>query len=261
MTTILGVHSFRRGAGKSLLAGSLAVVMARAGLDVTVIDANRGSTDVAVRLGTTLAGPGFEEALTGAASITDVVHDATSVLGGGALGRLSVVPGGSRSEAHRDVVGYREREISVLREIVMTTRPDLVVVDTPSGLTEDTMTILTIVDDLILIAQAEHADHQGTAVTIDVARRLGVPRVGVALVELPVAVVSEGDLAPAEAQFDAPVIGTLPVRPDGADRPDGAPFVVQHAADPWSLQVLRLASRLLEEREKPRPAGRILGPG
>ena len=53
---------------------------------------------------------------------------------------------------------------------------DYLFIDTHPGLNEETLLSITISDVLVLILRPDQQDYQGTAVTIDVARKLEVPK-------------------------------------------------------------------------------------
>jgi MinD-like ATPase involved in chromosome partitioning or flagellar assembly len=52
---------------------------------------------------------------------------------------------------------------------------DVLMIDTHPGLNEETLLSIAISDALVLIMRPDQQDIQGTAVTIDVARKLSVP--------------------------------------------------------------------------------------
>src|SRR5262249_23435086 len=53
---------------------------------------------------------------------------------------------------------------------------DMLFIDTHPGLNEETLLSLAISDVLVLILRPDRQDFQGTAVTVEVARKLSVPR-------------------------------------------------------------------------------------
>jgi len=53
---------------------------------------------------------------------------------------------------------------------------DFLFIDTHPGLNEETLLSITISDVLLLIMRPDRQDFQGTAVTVDIARRLEVPK-------------------------------------------------------------------------------------
>jgi len=53
---------------------------------------------------------------------------------------------------------------------------DLLVIDTHPGLNEETLLSIAISDVLLLILRPDSQDYQGTSVTVEVARKLDVPK-------------------------------------------------------------------------------------
>lgn len=54
---------------------------------------------------------------------------------------------------------------------------DLVLIDTQPGLTEETLFALASADGLILLLRPDQQDYRGTAITVELARKLDVPRI------------------------------------------------------------------------------------
>ena len=53
---------------------------------------------------------------------------------------------------------------------------DLLLIDTHLGLNEETLLAIAIADILAIILRPDQQDYQGTSVTVEVARKLNVPR-------------------------------------------------------------------------------------
>jgi MinD-like ATPase involved in chromosome partitioning or flagellar assembly len=91
---------------------------------------------------------------------------------------------------------------------------DWLVIDTHPGLNEATLLSIAIADVLFLLLRPDRQDYQGTAITLDVARRLEVPRlellVNKVLASVDFAAVREG----IEAGFAATVAAVLPLSED-----------------------------------------------
>jgi MinD-like ATPase involved in chromosome partitioning or flagellar assembly len=52
----------------------------------------------------------------------------------------------------------------------------MLIIDTHPGLNEETLLSIAISDTLVLILRPDQQDYQGTSVTVEVARKLGVPQ-------------------------------------------------------------------------------------
>ncbi len=53
---------------------------------------------------------------------------------------------------------------------------DYLLIDTHPGVNEETLLSIAISDSLLLVLRPDHQDYQGTAVTLEIARRLEVPQ-------------------------------------------------------------------------------------
>ena len=104
--------------------------------------------------------------------------DLATARGVDAGGQLWLVPSSIKASDIARVLrqGY---DVEVLnegvRELAEGLDLDVLVIDTHPGLNEETLLSITISDVLLLILRPDKQDYQGTAVTVDIARRLEVP--------------------------------------------------------------------------------------
>ena len=241
MTRFVTVHGFRRGVGKSTLAVNLAAALVGDGHRVLLVETARGAADASGSLG--VGGrAGFADVVAGTADARDVGHDATARLRATGAGRLVAVTGGIGDRPDGDDLG--EATSAAFRALSAAHPSDLVVLDTAAGLTEETLTLFTVTDDLLLLVRPDRQDHHGSAVTADVARRIGVPRPHLVLTQL------LGDhLAPEvrrelEEVFAIPVVAELPFAAALNEHHGDVPFVVTDPDHVWALAVRLLAARL-----------------
>src|SRR5262249_58002626 len=101
-----------------------------------------------------------------------------------------------------------------LRTMLTALRLDYLFVDTHPGMNEETLLSVATSDMLIIILRPDQQDFQGTAVTVDVARRLDVPNVRLvvnkALTRYDFAQIRDH----VQKTYDAPVLGVLPFTED-----------------------------------------------
>src|SRR5207249_1588764 len=115
--------------------------------------------------------------LYGRCRIEQAAHDVTASLGPAAApgGALYVVPSSIKAGEITRVLreGY---EVNLLtdgfRTLMKTLRLDYLFIDTHPGLNEETLLSIIISDILVLILRPDQQDFQGTAVTVEVARKL-----------------------------------------------------------------------------------------
>ena len=242
MTRFVTVHSFRRGAGKTTISVNLAGVLARAGVSVLLVETAHRAEDAGSVLGGTRP-DGFAELVAGTADAEAVGYDATETVGSSAGGRLVVVNGGRAVAPDPDAIG--DATTTAFHALLDAFAPDFVVLDTAAGLTEETLTLLTVTDDLLLLVRPDRRDHQGSAVTADVAVRIGVPRPALVLTQLPGTVLDPADRARIEEAFSIPVAAVLPFSREIAEHQGDHPFAISHRGDPWSTALTELASALV----------------
>lgn len=183
MVKIISVHSFRGGTGKSNTTANLAATVARYGNRVGIVDTDIQSPGIHVLFG-------FDEDrmelslndyLWGRCSVEDAAYDVTSVLRGAGAENSAIylIPSSLRAGEIARVLreGY---DVGLLndgfQDLIHRLNLDYLFIDTHPGLNEETLLSITISDILLLIMRPDRQDFQGTAVTVDIARRLEVPK-------------------------------------------------------------------------------------
>ncbi len=186
MPQIVSVHSFRGGTGKSNTTANLAAIIAQTGRRVGVVDTDIQSPGIHVLFGMDeeKMGRSLNDYLWGKCAIEDAAYDVSGVLkrhGGPAVdgGTVFLIPSSIRAGEIAKVLreGY---DVSLLndgfRELIRRLKLDYLLIDTHPGLNEETLLSITISDTLVIILRPDQQDYQGTAVTVDVARKLEVPK-------------------------------------------------------------------------------------
>lgn len=153
--------------------------------------------------------------LWGRRAIGDVAHDVTHILGdkGTDRSKIYLVPSSVKAGEIARVLreGY---DVGLLnegfQELVDVLKLDYLFIDTHPGLNEETLLSITISDILVLILRPDQQDYQGTAVTVDVACKLEVPKLLMVINKAPI-VFAFGQLKQrVEEIYGAPVVGVLP---------------------------------------------------
>ena len=193
---IVSIHSFRGGTGKSNSTANLAVLLAREGLRVGVIDTDIQSPGIHVLF--QCDPTGFKYALNdylwGRCEIQDAAVDVTDVARPDGVvesefaGRLFLVPSsldaGDIARVLRD--GYDAGLLGKgFRDLVRTLDLDYLLIDTHPGVNEETLLSIAISDLFLLLLRPDAQDFQGTSVTLELARRLGVEEIKVILNKVP----------------------------------------------------------------------------
>jgi MinD-like ATPase involved in chromosome partitioning or flagellar assembly len=185
MTIIVSTHSYRGGTGKSNTTANIAAQLALRGRRVAIVDTDIQSPGIHVlfglepdRLRYTL-----NDYLWGRCRIEEAAHDVTGRIaettGTAPGGAVMLVPSSVRPGEIARVVkeGY---DVNLLndgfQELSRVLALDYLLIDTHPGVNEETLLSIAISDTLLLVLRPDHQDYQGTAVTLDLARRLGVPQ-------------------------------------------------------------------------------------
>jgi MinD-like ATPase involved in chromosome partitioning or flagellar assembly len=241
------------------------VLLARDGLRVGVIDTDIQSPGIHVVFGCDPGG--FEWALNdylwGRCDIRDAAVDVTeralgdrvprSAAAGGdpaALesgGRLYLVPSsldaGDIARVLRD--GYDAGLLGEgLRELVRALELDYLLIDTHPGVNEETLFSIAISDLFLLLLRPDAQDFQGTSVTLELARRLGVEEIKVIINKVPPGIDNASLRARVESAYETSVIGILPLSNDMARLASAGIFVERFPDHPWTIELQSVARQV-----------------
>jgi MinD-like ATPase involved in chromosome partitioning or flagellar assembly len=181
MSKIISVHSFRGGTGKSNTTANVTALLAAQGLRVGVIDTDIQSPGIHVLFGLEEdeMKHSLNDYLWGKCNIEDAAHDVTAHLSANISGKIFLIPSSIKAGEIARVLreGY---DVGLLNdgfhELVEALDLDVLMIDTHPGLNEETLLSVAISDALAVIMRPDQQDYQGTGVTVEVARKLNVPR-------------------------------------------------------------------------------------
>ncbi|MGD1931540.1 MAG: MinD/ParA family protein [Leptolyngbyaceae cyanobacterium] len=241
MSKLISIHSYRGGTGKSNTTANLAATLAKYGKRVAVVDTDIQSPGIHVLFGfqedqITIA---LNDYLWGRRSISEVAYEVTDALGSLADngGKIFLIPSSSRAEDIARVLreGYDIEYLSQgLQALINELNLDYLLVDTHPGLNEETLLSISVSDVLFLILRPDAQDYQGTAVTVDVARKLKVPALFMIVNKVP-QFFDLGELkSKVEATYEADVVGVLPHSDEMMVLASNGLFVVKYPNDPVS---------------------------
>ncbi len=181
MSKIISIHSFRGGTGKSNTTANITALLAAQGLKVGVIDTDIQSPGIHVLFGMEEddMGHSLNDYLWGKCTIEETAHDVTARLGSTIKGQVYLIPSSIKAGEIARVLreGY---DVGLLNDgfhdLVENLNLDVLMIDTHPGLNEETLLSIAISDALVIILRPDQQDYQGTGVTVEVARKLNVPR-------------------------------------------------------------------------------------
>jgi MinD-like ATPase involved in chromosome partitioning or flagellar assembly len=215
MSRIISIHSFRGGTGKSNVAANIAVLLAMDRLRVGVIDTDIQSPGIHILFGVDEGeiSHSLNDYLWGKCDIKSVALDVTSRLGIENRGKIFLIPASLKAGEIVKVLreGY---DVGLLnegfRELIAKLKLDALMIDTHPGLNEETLLSIAISDVLLIIMRPDQQDYQGTGVTMDVARKLNVPRMMLIVNKVPLVFDLDEVKARMEQTYNCEVVAVLP---------------------------------------------------
>ncbi|RRR74578.1 MAG: MinD/ParA family protein [Candidatus Viridilinea halotolerans] len=215
MTRIISIHSFRGGTGKSNTTANIAVLLAAQGYRVGVIDTDIQSPGIHVLFGLDdeHIGRTLNDYLHGDCSIETTVYEVTTLLAAPLDGHIFLIPASAKSGAITRVLreGYDPGELSEgFQRLCEVLDLDVLLIDTHPGLNEETLLSIAVSDVLLIVLRPDQQDYQGTGVTVEVARKLEVPRLLMLVNKVPASYDAALVQRRVEETYGAPVAAVLP---------------------------------------------------
>jgi MinD-like ATPase involved in chromosome partitioning or flagellar assembly len=181
MSKIISIHSFRGGTGKSNTTANIASLLAKDGARVGVVDTDIASPGIHVlfNLDESEMVHSLNDYLWGKCAIEEAAHDVTGHVDAEIKGQIFLIPSSIKAGEIARILreGY---DVGLLndgfRDVVEKLKLDYLMIDTHPGLNEETLLSIAISNALVIILRPDSQDYQGTAVTVDVAKKLDVPK-------------------------------------------------------------------------------------
>ena len=249
MSSIISIHSFRGGTGKSNLSANISSVIALQGYRVGVVDTDIASPGIHVLFGMDEEemDTALNDYLWGRCAIEKCAYDVGQSIGLQS-GRIFLIPSSIKPGeiAHLLREGY---DVALLNdgfhELIEQLQLDYLVIDTHPGVNEETILSIAISDHLIIILRPDQQDFQGTAVTLDVARKLEVPNMYLVVNK----VLTRFDFEEIRQQisdtYDCEVLGVLPLSEDVVALASSGVFCVRYPEHEFSHRITDIAKRLM----------------
>lgn len=179
MATVIAIHSYSGGTGRSTLAANLASLLALAGNRVGVLDVSLQSPGMSISYGLDYdrIDYTFNDYLRDRCEVSAIAYKVfTKQVESGAI---FVIPASTKSEDIAAVLteGY---DLDLLQESVYTLdcalNLDFILLDVQAGINEEIMNVIPFVDYLMLVLCPDPQDYLGTGMIIDLANNLGAPK-------------------------------------------------------------------------------------
>ncbi len=249
MSQIISVHSYRGGTGKSNTTTNVAVLLAMAGRRVCVVDTDIQSPGIHVLFGLQEQDVSYSlnSYLWGECDIEQAAYDVTPHLGADIPGRVFLIPSSTKTGDITRVL--RERyDVGLLNdgfhELLDRLNLDALLIDTHPGVNEETLLSIAISDTLLIIMRPDHQDYQGTGVTVDLARKLEVPRTMLVVNKVPEAFDQAEIKSDVEQTYDCEVAAILPHSDEMMVLASAGVFVLHFPDHPITLTLQQAVSSL-----------------
>ncbi|NEP00297.1 MAG: MinD/ParA family protein [Symploca sp. SIO2E9] len=251
MCKIISIHSYRGGTGKTNLTANLAAIIAAAGKRVGIVDTDVQNPGIPILFGfdETSIGYSLNDFLWSRCKISQANYDVTSVLEKPAKGSsISLIPASMKPADIGRVLreGYDVRLLARgFQDLLDELKLDYLFIDTHPGLNEEILLSITLSDVLLLILRPDQQDFQGTAVTVDLARKLKVPKM-LLLVNKAIKSLDAEDLKQQlERTYGLPLAGILPWLEGVAELGSRGIFCLKYPEHPLSQMVEMVAHKLI----------------
>jgi MinD-like ATPase involved in chromosome partitioning or flagellar assembly len=250
MATIISVHSFRGGTGKSNTTANLAAQLALAGRRIGVIDTDIQSPGIHVLFG--VVGDEIEVSLNDflwhGRDIRDVARDVTDRSVIAPPGSIHLIPSSMKPGEIARVLreGYdAERLTNGIRRLVDDLSLDVLLIDTHPGLNEETLLSLVISDALVIIMRPDKQDYEGTGITARVARELEVPHIQIVVNKTPPDLDRAAVAERVRQTYGCEVAAVLPHSDDLMSLASDGIFSLRYPEHPLSAEYGAIAARLV----------------
>jgi len=250
MSKIISIHSFRGGTGKSNTTANVATILAAEGRRVGVIDTDIQSPGIHILFG--MRDEEMEYSLNdylwGKCEIRQAALDMTSHLEGLTKGQIYLIPSSIRVGEIARVLreGY---DVGLLNDgfhkLVEELDLDVLMIDTHPGLNEETLLSIAISDALAIVMRPDNQDFQGTSVTVEVARKLAVPRMLLLVNKTPSALDPVALKAKIEGIYNCPVAAVLPHSDEMMSLASAGIFTLKYPDHPITQKYKQLAAMLI----------------
>jgi len=255
LAKIISTHSFRGGTGKSNTTANVAVLVARAGNRVGVIDTDIQSPGIHVifQLAESRVEHALNDYLYGKCSIEVAAYDVTdAAIGtaepGSGRPRVFLIPSsvnvgeiGKVLKQGYDVAKLNDGFQRLIKELDL----DYLFIDTHPGVNEETLLSIAISDKLILVMRPDSQDFQGTAVTAELARRLEIPEMLILINKVPPNMDTVQLRERVEKAYGAEVVAMLPMNYEIVRLASNGIFVNRFPEHPMTLALKQVAERVM----------------
>ncbi|MEM7115468.1 MAG: MinD/ParA family protein [Chloroflexota bacterium] len=241
---IISLHSFRRGVGKSTLVANLAAQLVQNGRSVGLFDINLQSPSLHLFFGLTQPEITLTDVLSNTISIKEAAYPVLLHENGG---QLQLVPAsGATGDIQRVLRGQLQLEMLTehIEQLAEAYNLDLILLDTYAGLHEETLQAMAVADQIFILLRPDQQDFQGTAVLVDVAKRLNTLSVELIVNQCPPQLPQAHVRAEVEKSYGCTVTAVLPHVPEMLSLTSSTLFVQQFPTQNYTQMLDTLLYKL-----------------
>ena len=256
MSKIVSVHSFRGGTGKSNLTANLAAIIASQGKRVGIIDTDIQSPGIHIIFGLDeeKMNRSLNDYLWGRCVIKDAAYDVSHTLGetSRANGSLYLIPSSIKAGEISRILreGYDVGKLNDgFEDLIRYLNLDYLLIDTHPGLNEETLLAIAISDILVVILRPDRQDFQGTAVTVEVAKKLKVDKMLLVINKVLPALDFNTLREQMETIYNTPVAGIVPLSEEIIQLASSGLFCLRYADHPFNQTVQEIARQIMDQVE------------
>jgi len=236
MTRFIVIASGKGGAGKTTTAINLGTALINFGRNVIVIDANLTTPNIGVYLGAPVVPVNLHDVLAGKKHITEAAYMHPS--------GLKVIPGGLSLDSLKKI-DYKKLSEALMD---LNEKAEVVLIDVGPGLTKETLSILEMADEAIIVTNPEMAAVTDALRTIKMLDKMNKKVMGIVVTRVKD---DELEISPKNIEIilEKPVIGIIPE--DSTIRQSvhlKHPVVYTHPSSDASLSYKKLAANLIGEK-------------
>jgi MinD-like ATPase involved in chromosome partitioning or flagellar assembly len=185
--------------------------------------------------------------LNGECEIEEAAQDMTKYLGDGITGKVFLIPSSTKaSDIAQIIKGY---DVGVLvdgyEQLITELELDALIIDTHPGLNNETLMSVSVSDALAIILRPDYQDYQGTAVVVDISRRLGVENLVLVANKIPNTIDLDDLKSRLEKQYGHQVVAMLPHSDEMMALGSQGVFVLHYPDHPIAASIKELAVVLM----------------
>ncbi|XGV98316.1 MAG: MinD/ParA family protein [Leptolyngbya sp. BL-A-14] len=250
MVKVISVHSFRGGTGKSNFTANLAVITASQGNRVAIVDTDIQSPGIHVLFGMDEQGMqrSLNDYLWERCTIAEAAYDVTPPALAKTNGVVYLIPSSIKAGEIARILneGYSVTLLNDgLRNLCKELQLNYLFIDTHPGLNKETLLSVAISDSLVIILRPDRQDFQGTAVTLQVARKLDTPRTLLVVNKVLPSYNPQDVKEQISNKFQVPVAGVFPVCEEMIQLASGGIFSLEYPNHPYTEQLKNVAAQVI----------------